>query len=382
MTFCIRDAIAVPAALPSDPEERAAFCQLVTDLLANPKAKPGAYRHQSVPLVHHAVRTQNLPALKLLGRGGVDLNKPFREVVEGIPAKFSLTPLDEAILRDDADLVWTLFSAGLDPWILDQPELDKRPYRALLRSGKEPSIEVVSTLLDVLAHVSERQAEHMTRTMVSEFVRWKRPFHTLVAYLLDRIQSDRMRVLLASSTLTTMAKTLGRDRYPSFHRFVPILLDAGAAVEPVVLVEIVQRMRRSPARTKTLNLLLDAGADPHAWVETGRGPNGAPRWATACLTAIGNGDEDAIDRFIGTGQAGEASLRLLKTQVDENAHGWVEWLTAPGIERWKQPGRQALLGVRRRMTVLEGEELALVADAAVREVSGATSVPDRVRARL
>ncbi|MDR8057682.1 MULTISPECIES: hypothetical protein [Burkholderia] len=102
MPFCHLDLITIPAEIPSDPDERASFCQLVTDLLANPKAKPGTYRHHGVPLVHHAVRTRNLAALQLLGRGGVDLNKPFRDVVDGTPAAFTLTALEEAMLREES----------------------------------------------------------------------------------------------------------------------------------------------------------------------------------------------------------------------------------------------------------------------------------------
>lgn len=70
---------------------------------------------------------------------------------DGTPAAFTLTALEEAMLREDIGLVTALFEAGLDPMVLNEQEINKRPYRALLRMGKEPSVAMVDTLLDTLA---------------------------------------------------------------------------------------------------------------------------------------------------------------------------------------------------------------------------------------
>ncbi|PRG26990.1 hypothetical protein [Burkholderia multivorans] len=378
MPFCHLDLITIPAEIPSDPDERASFCQLVNDLLANPKAKPGTYRHHGVPLVHHAVRTRNLAALQLLGRGGVDLNKPFRDVVDGPPAAFTLTALEEAMLREDIGLVTALFEAGLDPMVLNEQEINKRPYRTLLRMGKEPSVEMVDTLLDTLAGAAELQALEMTRAMVLGFFRWKLPYVDLVEHLLARIKWEWVRTPIATAALTRLGDTLVSHKHVTIHRFVPILLAAGAEVDPEVLVDVVDRIRPNAARAKTLDLLLAAGADPHEGVT----PYSGPPWTTACLTAIVKGDEVAIDRFIGTGEQGKASLQILREQFDDNTGGWMAWFNRPS--GWvTQAGRQAYLGVRRRFIALEVEELAVVADAALAEAKGAAAPePARVRARL
>lgn len=379
MPFCHLDLIMIPAALPSDPDEHASFCQLVTDLLANPKTKTGAYRHNGVPLVHHAVRTRNLPVLQLLGRGGVDLNKPFRDVVDGTPAAFTLTALEEAVLREDIGLVTALFEAGLDPMVLNEQEINKRPYRALLRMGKQPSVEMVDTLLDILAGADELEALEMTCALVLGFFRWKCPYVDLVEHLLARIKEEWVRTPIATAALTRLGSTLASHKHASIHRFVPILLAAGATVEPEVLMHVVERIRPSASRAKTLDLLLAAGGDPHEGVM----PYSGRPWTTPCLAAIVNGDEVAIERFIGTGEQGKASLRVLRQQFDENIGGWMAWFNQLGPGWVSQAGRQAYLGVRRRFVALEVEELAVVVDAALAEAKGAAAPePARVRARL
>ncbi|SDG94968.1 hypothetical protein SAMN05216466_106156 [Paraburkholderia phenazinium] len=378
MTFILLDAIVIPAAIPSDAAEQAAFAQLVTTVVANPKAKPGTYCHHGLPLVHHAVRTGNVAALHLLAQHGVSLTKPFRDTVDGTPARHTLTPLEEALLRHDIGMVTALFDAGLDRKILDQHDMDKPPYRALLRAPTEPTIGLVDALLEQVSHLSPGKEDELAGAMVTGFVRWKLSYHALTDHLLNRIRSTTARQRVAADALNVMTGSLPRNLFPSYHRFVPIFLNAGAFVDGHgdegvhghVMCELLIRMKPSANRERTLDLMLAHKPNLHAEVSLSSYRGG---WMTPFVLAIRSGDRALIERFIAAGALTDGRFETVLEQIALN----------PGcLTGLDEKGRHAFAHVQQRIVEEEARVLAAAVEEALAAQATPASVPARARARL
>lgn len=366
---------------PIDHEDHAQFTALVKTLLANAKRyKPKSYLHKGIPLVHYAVRTRNREALFLLGDGGMHLNKSFKE--DGYyldnPLMLSSTPLDEAMRTDDPRMVEALFQAGLDPDILlEEPDWNRHPYRAVLRASYEPAPEMIDALLGVVSDEDVR--DKVTMRLVMAMVDRELPYVALIRHMLNGMFNEHVRVYAASNALLKAASKAGgnSNAHPWIRAMVPMLLDAGAAVDGsynempgYALSMFVKGMRPVGQREHLLKLLLAQKWKPDVHAEVTFNYTYGTEQGTPFFFAVKNNDIMAIDVMVASGALEGRGLDRAKASLDR--------FDEPANEVCQKGMRHA------RGLLVEAEGIALRASVESAETVGAGGRPEapRGRARL
>ncbi|MGX5872980.1 hypothetical protein MJ547_04360, partial [Burkholderia gladioli] len=325
------------------------------------------------------VRTRNREALFLLGDGGLHLNKPFKEDGYYLDNHLMLssTPLDEAMRTDDPRMVEALFQAGLDPDILlEEPDWNRHPYRAVLRASYEPAPEMIDALLGVVSDEDVR--DEVTMGLIMAIVDRELPYKGLLRHMFNGMSNERVRVHAASNALLKTASCANNpSAQPWIRAMVPLLLDVGAVVDGAfnevpgyALSMFVKGMRPSGQREHLLKSLLAQEPKCDVHVELTLQSTYATEQGTPFFFAVKNNDIMAIDAMVASGALEGQGLDRAKASLDR--------FDEPANEVCQKGMRHA------RGLLVEAEGIALRASVESAETAGAVDQPEapRGRARL